>query len=260
MNSRFGSHRVLLAFCILLVFMVGLGVYSSSLLNAIDGHVFHETIEIDGAHREYRLVIPNDLDSKSSIPVVFALHGALDTVDEMATYTGLDESACEHDFLLVYLQGRHLNWPPSIPPENPDFIVPDLRFFESMCDLMVKKYSADANRIYVVGVSQGGAMANVLTTKCSQRIAATVCNCGWLPRPLGDEPLNTAYKCSIMFISGTDDRQVEPRLVQAACSAFTNNGHPTTFHSMPGKGHGWNGVNELAWSFLRDKRKASANE
>jgi hypothetical protein len=40
--------------------------------------------------------------------------GANDTVDEAAGYMGLDQLAADKGFLLVYLRGRILNWPPSI--------------------------------------------------------------------------------------------------------------------------------------------------
>lgn len=249
-----GSNRTLM--CILLgMACIGLIVIGSvNIEPAIRADISQRVIDVDGLSREYRLVVPEAVSEIQNIPVVFALHGALDTTDEMAKYAGLDPSACEHGFLLVYLQGRHLNWPHSIPVDNPDYITPDLRFFESMCDLVIEKHAADANRIYVVGVSQGGAMANVLTAKCSHRIAATVCNCGWLPDPLGDTPLNTSNKCPILFISGNADRQVSPDTVRSAHDAFKRDGHPVTFHSLDGRGHGWNGMNDVVWDFLRQHK------
>ena len=221
--------------------------------------VFHETISIDDLDREYRLVVPNELlgpeseTNQSPVPVVVALHGALDTTDEMAKYTGLDHLCAEKKFLLVYLQGRILNWQPAIPAENPDVMEPDLKFFEMVCDRMESKWRGDPNRIFVVGVSQGGSMVNVLAAKRSNRIAAAVCNCGWLPKPLGQTPLETDYKCPMLFISGTNDQQVSPKAVRFAHDAFEKDGHPVTFHSIEGAGHGWgksHGVNELVWSFL----------
>ncbi|MCA9212243.1 MAG: dienelactone hydrolase family protein [Planctomycetales bacterium] len=225
----------------------------------VPAQISHETILVDRDDRQFRLVVPNSVAHQKDLPVVFALHGALDTTDQMADYTQLDHTACEHGFLLVYLQGRHLNWPPSIPPENPDYIIPDLRFFETMCDLVVDRHSADPERIYVVGVSQGGAMATVLTAKCSDHIAASVCNCGWLPDPLGDTPLATAHKCPMLFISGTNDTQVRSETTRAAHDAFERDGHPVSFRSLAGRGHGWNEANETVWAFLREQRR-SANQ
>jgi len=215
--------------------------------------VFDSSIAVDGEEREYRLVIPDTVRHGSLVLVVLALHGAIDTTSEMAEYTGLDRLAVQEGFLLVYLQGRNLNWPPFIPPENPHVMVPDIKFFETMCDEMVRRHHADPRRVYVVGVSQGGAMANVLTVECSQRIAATVCCCGWLPKPLGQEPLNTQHKCPMLFIAGSQDRQVSPATVRAASDAFVRDGHPVEFRVIQGFGHGWPRIqeeNNRIWKFL----------
>jgi len=225
--------------------------------------ILHETINVDGASRDYRLVIPHrinrdrhKIEAGRKNPVVIALHGALDTTDEMATYTQLDQVAEEKGFLLVYLQGRQLNWPPYIPADNPDLLEPDIRFLESICDYLTEEHDADPDRIYLVGVSQGGAMTNALVAKSGGRLAAAVCNCGWLPSPLGDTPLVTSNKCSMLFISGTNDKQVTPAAVREAHDAFQSVGHPVEFHNLESAGHGWHPqqVNDLVWDFLSTKR------
>ena len=215
--------------------------------------VLNSSIAVDGEEREYRLVVPDTVRHGRLIPVVFALHGAMDTTSEMAEYTDLDRLAVQEGFLLVYLQGRNLSWPPFIPPENPNVMVPDIKLFETLCDEMVRQHHADPRRVYVVGVSQGGAMANVLTVKCSKRIAATVCCCGWLPQPLGQKPLNTQYKCPMLFIVGSQDRQVSPATVRAASDAFVREGHPVEYRMIRGFGHGWprsQDENQRIWEFL----------
>ena len=75
--------------------------------------------------REYRLVIPPSSDEQSRAPVLFVFHGAIDTTEQAAEYTQLDRLAASQGVYVVYPQGRFFNWPPSIPPENPDCIEPD---------------------------------------------------------------------------------------------------------------------------------------
>jgi predicted esterase len=100
-------------------------------------------------------------------------------------------------------------------------------------------------------VSQGGAAANLLTAMCSERIAATVVGCGWLPDPLGDAPLETANKCPMLFIVGSRDRQVPPEFVRVGHDAFERAGHPVEFRVIEGFGHGWpRRENERVWEFL----------
>jgi polyhydroxybutyrate depolymerase len=213
--------------------------------------IIHGAIDVNNQRREYRLVIPRSADGLTSVPVVFALHGANDTTDEMAASTGLDELAAEKGFLLVYLQGRIFNWPPFIPPENPDILNPDLEFFAAMCDWVVSRHHADPRRIYLVGVSQGGAMANAITARCSERIAATVAVCGWMPEPLDVEPLGTRHKCPMLFMVGSRDRQVPPEAVRVGYDAFAREGHPVEFRVIEGFGHGWpRAENERVWEFF----------
>ncbi|MCA9148925.1 MAG: prolyl oligopeptidase family serine peptidase [Planctomycetales bacterium] len=226
--------------------------------NKLAADVTFETLDINGTPREYRLVFPHALRGQDQLPLVVALHGAIDRTEEMAAHTGFDQVAVDKGFVLAYLQGRNLNWPPEIPDVNPDVMVPDLEFFETFCDHMVKRNGVDARRIYVFGVSQGGAMANVLTAFCSHRIAATICNCGWLPEPLGQTPLPTTYKCPMLFVVGDKDNQVSPTSTRAACDAFEAAGHPVQFLVIPNHGHGWPnhlGINDTAWDFLSQHRQ-----
>jgi poly(3-hydroxybutyrate) depolymerase len=217
--------------------------------------VMQRALDVDGERREYRLVVPRSIDGRRGVPVVFALHGAIDTVDEMAAYTELDRLAIEKGFLLVYLQGRMLSWPPFIPPENPDIYEPDVRFFHGMCDFVVREHAVDPRRIYLLGVSQGGAAVNALTAMCSERIAATVVGCGWLPDPLGDAPLETENKCPMLFLVGSRDRQVPPEMVREGHDAFERAAHPVELRVIDGFGHGWpRGENERVWEFLEGKR------
>jgi polyhydroxybutyrate depolymerase len=217
--------------------------------------ITHGAIDVNNRRREYRLVIPRSAIGLTNLPVVFALHGANDTTDEMAAYTELDQLAAEKGFLLIYLQGRLLNWPPFIPPENPHILAPDLEFFAAMCDWVVSRHHADPRRIYLLGVSQGGAMANAVTAKCSERIAATVVGCGWMPEPLDVEPLDTRHKCPMLFLVGSQDRQVPPEAVRVGYDVFKRQGHWVQLRIIEGFGHGWpRGENERVWEFLARQR------
>lgn len=215
--------------------------------------VLHEKIQVGLDQREYRLTIPKARGKELS-PVVIVLHGALDTVEETAIHSGLDVLSAE-GCLVAYLQGLHMNWPPFIPASNPNLAQPDIEFFHSVCNHLVQEEKADPDRIYLVGVSQGGGMANLLVANCSELIAAAVCNCGWLPKPLDEAPLSTEYPCPMLFISGAEDAQVPPEMVRSAMRAFEDAGHPCTFLSLPGKGHGWNNTAVPIWAFLQDKSK-----
>ena len=220
---------------------------------SLPASIKHRTIAVDGIERSYRIVIPDKKTTGTRRPLLVALHGALDTTDEMAAYTQLDRLAVEKNFLLVYPQGKNLNWHPLIPHDNPDVAAADILFIDRLCDDLTETLEADPKRIYVAGVSMGGAMCTLLLVRRSERFAGAVCNCGWLPDPLGKEPFNTKNKCPILFYSGTEDRQVSSQQVQDAREAFEKAGHPTQLRTIQGFGHGWavkHGINEEIWTFL----------
>ena len=245
-----------------------LGLFGAGVLTAIAvWHAFpappratilrEQILVVDGSQRTYRLVIPDSLDAALPSPLIVALPGAGDSPEEMAQYTHLDSLAVKHGFCLVYLEGRHRNWPPSIPEEDPDYIIPDLAYFDAICHELIGQYDLDSGRIYVVGISQGGAFVNLLVAKRSSNIAAALCHSGWLPKPLPDDGIHAARKSPILFVVGAEDRQVPPNLVEIATECFRREGHPVEFWKIPGLGHGWcqaSDFNERVWRYLAQHR------
>lgn len=226
-------------------------------------------MDVAGKTREYRLVLPPDLAINPKLdtdsvtgemnlniarkPIVVALHGALDTTDQMATYTGLDRLVEEQDVILVYLQGQLLNWVPYLTEGNSERVENDLLFFDQVCDLLAEQYHGDLRRVYVVGVSQGGCMCNLMVARRSEQIAAAVSSCGWMPKPLDSQLLDTKRKTPILFLVGEHDRQVPPSTVRQAQQVFDEANHPTQFRLIPNQGHGWPRdwqETEKAWRFL----------
>jgi poly(3-hydroxybutyrate) depolymerase len=131
--------------------------------------VLNEQLTVRGETRVYRLVLPLDVEAREDLPLVFAFHGAGDTPEQMANYTGLDRLA-----------------------------------------------------------EEGWAV--------------------WNPTP-------------VLFITGSEDRQVSPALVREAYDACRRQGHPSELLELPGVGHQWatgHNVNSRIWQFLsRHRRDAS---
>ena len=128
-----------------------------------------ESLVVRGEVRQYRLAIPPSREGRMPAPVLLVFHGAIDTTEQAAEYTQLDRLASSQGVYVVYPQGRFLNWPPSIPPENPECIEPDLAFFDALCRELTHRYPVDTKRIYVTGMSQGAAFVNLLVAKRSER-------------------------------------------------------------------------------------------
>ena len=101
-RSPFAVRRSLIVVC-LIAGLTALGVLARKSWQPLRVTVIDESISIDDELRTYRLVVPQAAESGSAKPVVFALHGALNTTAQMAKYSQLDRLAEENGFLLVYL-------------------------------------------------------------------------------------------------------------------------------------------------------------
>lgn len=216
-----------------------------------------ETIRVQGVPRHYRLVIPHSPDARTPAPVLFAFHGAGDTPEQMARYTQLDQLAASKGLYLVYPQGLHLSWPPFIPADNPEYVERDLAFFDTLCRDLNARYPVDEKRVYVAGMSQGAAFVSLLVAKRSDKLAAAVSHSGWLADPLSEEGIHAQRKCPVMFIAGSEDRQISPDAVKEAYTCFGREGHPVEFCLIEGLGHRWaleHDVNERMWRFLQRYR------
>jgi poly(3-hydroxybutyrate) depolymerase len=213
----------------------------------------NQKILVGGDERTYRLVVPRTIETLSPVPLLVALHGAGDTMEQMAEYTDLDRLTAEHGFCLLYLQGWNDSWPPFIPEKHPEVVDREITFFDAVCDEVLSRYPIERSRVYVTGMSQGAAFLYILVARRSERIAAAAAHSGWLPDPLGETGIDTQNKCPMLFVVGADDEQVSPASVAEARDRFAEAGHPTEWLELDGVGHRWakdRGINEVIWHFL----------
>ncbi len=229
-------------------------LYSKAQLPA---DVLHGQLAVGEETRHFRLVVPHGVDAKRAIPVVFAFHGAGDTPEQMAQYTGLDDLAVAHNFYLVYPQGRFQSWPPAIYAENSEPVERELAFFDAILEDMSGRYTIDGERVYAVGMSQGAAFVELLVAKRNSCLAAAVSHSGWLPEPLSSEGWTVDFPCPILLIAGAADRQVTPTMAERARDCFERKGHPTELLIIPELGHRWardHDINQRIWQFLSPRR------
>lgn len=133
------------------------------------------TITSDGLQRTYRLHVPVAYDPHIMIPLILSIH----------PYTGhaanqeqdFDQSfqADREHFLVVYPQAtsRTDNGEPEWAIEGKySPTVNDVLFFSDLLTTLQQHLCVDAQRIYAIGYSNGGGMANLLACKLAGRIAA----------------------------------------------------------------------------------------
>jgi len=132
--------------------LIGLAL-AGELLAANDGHgnFASRKLQVGEATREYRLVVPKSVDLKKAAPLVIAFHGmGIDSQNFMPFYSGLNQTAEKHKFILAYPAAVDQSW--GLKPEK---VKSDLAFFDALVEKLNADYKIDNKRIYVLGMSNG---------------------------------------------------------------------------------------------------------
>ncbi len=115
--------------------------------------------------RGYKVYLPARYHGQS-LPVVVMLHGCKQTPDDFAEGTRMNRLADELDFIVVYPSqarianlSRCWNWF-SLHNQQREQGEPSL--IAGITREVIARYKADASRVYVAGLSAGGAMAAVM--------------------------------------------------------------------------------------------------
>ena len=129
--------------------------------------VLADTIRIGGAERTFAAFVPE----KTPAPLVLILHGNTQQGIDMQTRASWPELARNERFIAVYPDGLNRAWgdmrsTAEVVGQRPPAGTDDVAFLLALVDKFVKDGSADPKRIYVAGVSNGGAMA--MTLACQE--------------------------------------------------------------------------------------------
>jgi polyhydroxybutyrate depolymerase len=186
-----------------LVFAAILLSFSYFSQQTINGTIVH-----DGIVRSYKLYVPSIYSGNTAVPLLFNFHGYTSNANEQMIYGNFRNIADTANFLVVHPQGTldannttHFNvgWGGSS--------VDDVGFTEALIDSLSASYSIDQNRIYSVGMSNGGFMSFRLACELSNKIAAVGSVTGSMtPSTLGN--CNASHPMPIIQIHGTTDPTV----------------------------------------------------
>jgi polyhydroxybutyrate depolymerase len=174
------------------------------------------TVLVDGRQRKYIIHIPQNYDSKISLPVVIMLHGGGGTAKSAILDTKWTEKADEEIFLAVFPEGTAPY--PSRPGsfrKNPqswndgskrgvyaaENKVADIKFISVMIEDIKKRFNVDSRRIYATGFSNGASMSFRLARELPNVIAAIAPVAGgdWLDNALSSRAV------PLLYITGTAD-------------------------------------------------------
>lgn len=172
--------------------------------------LFALSLKHDGIEREYNLYIPEGYDENTNWPLVINLHGRGSEMVEQMIYSGFNDLADEHKFMVAYPQGlvattagiNATHW-------NADFGtgVDDVGFIDAMIEEIFNDFGLDNSRVYSTGMSNGGFMSYTLACQLSDRIAAIASVAGSMSG-LGVQNCNPERQVPVMEFHGTMDEVV----------------------------------------------------
>jgi polyhydroxybutyrate depolymerase len=212
------------------------------------GEFATQRIEIGDETRTYRLIVPETVDLERSVSLIVAFHGMLiDSKDIMPKYTRLNETAEAKKFIIAYPEAVGKSW--GIAPEK---VSSDLAFFDALLAQVTANYKIDPDRVFVLGMSNGGYFAHLVGKERSQTVAAVASHSG----PLGLQTLpgvHASRKFPVLIIHGDEDPIFPVAFARENRDKYKREGHEVKYVELPGHGHMWAtklDINATIWEFF----------
>lgn len=156
--------------------------YITTILSITFGTSFGQTIVIDslehqGYQRKYTIHQPQGFTNTEPTPIVLMLHGGGGTMQSTQPFTELNDVSNDNGFIAVYPEGyvevqNGFSWADGRGTAADQVGIDDVGFIDKLLDILENSYSADPQRIYICGFSNGGFMTQRMACQSNERFAA----------------------------------------------------------------------------------------
>lgn len=176
------------------------------LLSTLSAQDIIDSLSSQGETRLYRVHLPNGQAPTEPVPLVFALHGLGDNMNNFSG-VGFSQVGDTANFIAVYPQAVTLpllnanGWRIGTPVDGPES---DVVFLSELLDTLMATYMIDTQRVYATGFSMGGFMSHILGCQLSDKIAAIAPHSGTIS-PTNAAACTGSRKVPAMHIHGTSD-------------------------------------------------------
>jgi len=154
----------------------------------------------NGIRRKAIIDFPDKHSFGKKYPILIVLHSSGGNYNQ--THSMFGKLANEETFIGIYPQGVNNKWNSFIKNSTKNE-VDDVYFISKLIDYSMNNFNVDKNKIYVVGFSNGGSLAQKLGIKLSDKISAVVSISASLEKGLEVENNSTV---SIMQINSKKDK------------------------------------------------------
>lgn len=168
------------------------------------------SIEINGRERTFQAYVPKGLAPQA--PLVIAMHGSGENGNALRVETGyaFERLADERGFAVVYPNGQNGHWDTCEMDQDAQKPgIDDVRFLTALADRFIGEIGTDRNRVFGVGLSEGGYMAIRLALEAPSRFRAVAPVAANLSAPENFQCKPVARGgASVILIHGTKDRLI----------------------------------------------------
>lgn len=161
-----------------------------------------------GRKRAFLLHRPRSAAHAPNLPLVLVLHGAGGSVwriSRFARFTGFNHLADQENFMVAYPIAWRKRWNDSNREATQSCQdIDDVAFIHNLIEHVAQRYEIDRERVYAVGISNGGAMTYRLSCELADSFAAIATVSSFFPLALAHH-CPARHPLPVLIMNGTED-------------------------------------------------------